>query len=354
MTKSFILLACLFLRFAGISQPCLPDGVTFSTQSQIDSFPISHPGCTGIEGNVSINGTSITNLAGLNALTSVGGWLVVLQCDSLTSLNGLGYLESVGTEMVLLDNPLLSSLAGLGRLKSVGTNLSIQLEKQLTDLTGLDSLQDVGGWLRINSDSALTSLKGLGSLVSVGTDVGLWDNPVLTDLTALEKLGSVGGELYLSNNTALTTLSGLDHIDAGSITSLHIVNNTHLKVCAVQSICQFLDIPFMLVDFTGNATGCSSEEEVKAACDTLSVGPFPVPDRVTVCPNPASTRITIEIAGSSPSARVRILDLGGQELLNCPFTGRTCELNIGGLAKGIYLVQVTTPTYSKLLKFTRN
>lgn len=52
----------LFLVNAGFTQtgkvcvPCLPDGITFPTQSQIDSFPVYYPGCTEIQGDVEIGG----------------------------------------------------------------------------------------------------------------------------------------------------------------------------------------------------------------------------------------------------------------------------------------------------------
>lgn len=54
---------------------CLPEGITFTTQAQIDSFQINYPGCTEILGTVVIEGPSIINLDGLNVLTAVGGFL---------------------------------------------------------------------------------------------------------------------------------------------------------------------------------------------------------------------------------------------------------------------------------------
>ena len=49
----FVVLA-LFFQSGVLSQPCLPDGITFNTQAQIDSFQILHPNCTEIEGDVII------------------------------------------------------------------------------------------------------------------------------------------------------------------------------------------------------------------------------------------------------------------------------------------------------------
>lgn len=57
------------------SQPCLPEGITFNTQEQIDNFQINYPNCTEIEGGVLIEGTDITNLNGLSVITSIGDYL---------------------------------------------------------------------------------------------------------------------------------------------------------------------------------------------------------------------------------------------------------------------------------------
>ena len=46
----------LFLALAALchsivfSQGCLPEGITFTTQEQIDNFQTNYPGCTEIEG----------------------------------------------------------------------------------------------------------------------------------------------------------------------------------------------------------------------------------------------------------------------------------------------------------------
>jgi hypothetical protein len=41
-----------------LSQPCLPDGIIFQTQAEIDSFQINHPNCTEILGYVIIEGSA--------------------------------------------------------------------------------------------------------------------------------------------------------------------------------------------------------------------------------------------------------------------------------------------------------
>ncbi len=55
------------------SQPCLPEGITFTTQAQIDNFQVNNPNCTEIEGDVLIEGNDITNLDGLDVIIAVSG-----------------------------------------------------------------------------------------------------------------------------------------------------------------------------------------------------------------------------------------------------------------------------------------
>ena len=83
----FTIIVCLF-SLSLLSQSCLPEGITFSTQEQIDNFQTDNPGCTEIEGDVTISGNDITNLNGLNVVTSIGGNLIVRHNEALTSLTG--------------------------------------------------------------------------------------------------------------------------------------------------------------------------------------------------------------------------------------------------------------------------
>ena len=135
---AFLLLVVCHIEM--VSQSCLPDGITFTTQSQIDSFQINHPNCTEIEGSVNIEGDDIVNLYGLSAITSVG--------------------ESLGIN----NNDLLTNLTGLDNLTSINGNLTINTNWLLTDITSLSNLSSINGDVRIESNYALTSLTGLETL----------------------------------------------------------------------------------------------------------------------------------------------------------------------------------------------
>ena len=72
---TLLILALLVIQISAFSQPCLPDGITFNTQTQIDNFQINFPNCTEIEGGVKVEGNDITNLDGLNVISSIGEYL---------------------------------------------------------------------------------------------------------------------------------------------------------------------------------------------------------------------------------------------------------------------------------------
>ena len=74
-----LLINLLVIQIAIAQSPCLPDGISFTTQAQIDSFQINYPGCTEIEGQVYINSEDISNLNGLSQISAIGGHLKIFQ-----------------------------------------------------------------------------------------------------------------------------------------------------------------------------------------------------------------------------------------------------------------------------------
>jgi hypothetical protein len=122
MKKFYTLFIALLMAGSAITQTddpcesCLPDGITFETQAQIDSFQNNYPGCTVIEGDVIIDGWNINNLLGLSVLTAIEGNLQILDnTDSLDSLSGLDNVVSIGGSLRFNNTPLIS-LNGLNNL----------------------------------------------------------------------------------------------------------------------------------------------------------------------------------------------------------------------------------------------
>lgn len=250
-----LILASIYISITSFSQPCLPYGITFTTQTQIDSFQINYPGCTMIQGSVNITGNDITNLNGLDVLTSMGTELNIYGTsrlknlvgldslstdsdfslyfnnnDSLTSLEGLGPITSVH-DLQIYNNPVLQSLNGLNSIHYVLYSLIIESNSSLVDLSGLDDLFYIGVYgvgLHIINNPNLQNLTGLENLLSIDNNFRIEQNSSLENLTGLETLASIDADFYVGNNSNLTDLTGIENLSSvGS--SFEIKYNEKLK-----------------------------------------------------------------------------------------------------------------------------
>ena len=243
MKQSMLLIFGILLNIGSIAQSCLPEGIIFSTQGQIDSFNINHPNCIEIEGNVTIYTyaeTNITNLNGLILLTSIDGSLDIelgypLGASYLTSLLGLEGLTTIGGSLLIHGNSALTSLAGLNNLTSIGESLSIMSNNSLTSLTGLSRLCSIGSDLIINGEFSLTILSGLEGLTSINGNLEIETNSNLINLIGLDNVNYIGGPIYIMNNH-LTSLEGLDNLisTGGSITILD--NESLISIAALGNL----------------------------------------------------------------------------------------------------------------------
>jgi hypothetical protein len=217
MRRLILLIAALTIGYANANaQSCLPQGITFTTQAQIDNFQTKYAGCTHIDGNVTIDGSGITNLNGLSVLNTIGGDLKIRSNTSLTGLSGLENVSSIGGSLSIMYSFSLTNLLGLEGLTSIGGNLEIKNSYILTSLTGMEGLTSIGGSLDISSNTALISLAGLDNLTSIG------------------------GALSIRTNSSLST-------------------------CDVQWLCDYLAAPQETVIIYLNATGCNLID-IASAC----------------------------------------------------------------------------------------
>ncbi len=285
MKKPILLAVLMSLIQISVFSQCLPDGITFTSQEQIDSFQMDYPDCSNIEGFVKITGSDITNLDSLINIMSIGEYLLIESCGSLTSLLGLSNIDSIGgwiaisstssltnlqglegieylTYLELSYNWGLTSLQGLNNLDSIEGCLYFQ-HNGLIDFTGLENLKKINGCLDISWHSDLTSFSGMDNLEYIGDYFYLAGN--LTSINSLSSLESIAGYLSISS-TGLTSLEGLDNIAPSSITGLHIYDNGSLNNCNVESICNYLLSPNGTVNIYNNAEGCNSPPEIAAAC----------------------------------------------------------------------------------------
>jgi len=211
------------------AQDCTPDNIMLSSQAEVDNFQVNHGPCDTVTGNLGISGNDIVDLSPLSALTTVrgdffSGGIFIWGNTALTNLNGLSALTSVGGYLEIFNNTALTNLNGLSALTSVGY-FTIFNNTALANLDGLPALTTVDGSLTIEYNTALTNLNGLSALTSV-VNLEIWNNPTLANLEGLSGLTTVRGTLRIGYNTALTNLNGLSALTR--VGTLGINDNTTL------------------------------------------------------------------------------------------------------------------------------
>lgn len=320
-------------------ESCYPDGLSLTSQLEVDLFPVVNPGCKIIGGNLSINGSDITHLDSLYSIEVIQGGFFLTN-NSLINFEGLNNLDTIGEQFNIgNENPNLVSFEGLESLKKIGSIIydfhRIRSES-IVDFTGLDSLQTVQGILDIKNCSNLTSLNGLGNITeidelsinncpsfsslqgfgnnadlsilrlsylpSIGnfngiesvqniSQITLSNMSSLTSMDSLSHLTSID-QLFLLNCDVLKTLDGLEglldiqvfarflyndelsditaleNVDLSDINSLRMYNNPKLSSCAINSICDFIDIGG-ITELQNNDIGCNNVLEIEYDCDGL-------------------------------------------------------------------------------------
>ena len=173
------------------SESCLAEGITFTSQVEIENFFTDHPNCTKIEGDVVIEDGNIKNAA-------------------------------------------INNLDGLSVLNSIGGNLSIKNNDHLENITGLENVTSIGGFLNIESNTALTSLSGLDNINSGSIiDLAIIGNTSLSTCevqSICEYIAAASGNIIIQDNSA--GCNSVDEVEAAcdtlSISEIHLFNG--LKV----------------------------------------------------------------------------------------------------------------------------
>jgi len=203
----------VLIQTAAHTQACLPNGIQFGNQQDIDNFSTNYPNCSEIGGNVWIVGEDIVNVDGLSPIVSIGGKLDIWECDSTLNLTGLSNLHSIGSDLNFY-GARLTSLSGLENLTTIGGDLSIY-KSNLTNLIGLEKLTTIGVDLDI-INTGLVNMEGLSGLATVAGDVTISGNSRLNNLSGLTSLESIQGDLYIytsfsyGGNDLLVNLEGLE------------------------------------------------------------------------------------------------------------------------------------------------
>ena len=145
-SRAQVLVAC------GIPQSCSGNIFLFS-QADVDDFVLNY-GCTAITETLTISGNDITNLNGLSQLVSVGN-LNISSNPLLTNLNGLNGLTTINGDFYLTSNSSLNSITALSNLTLL-SSIWITECNALISLSGIENISTYNLFIQIYNNSQLS------------------------------------------------------------------------------------------------------------------------------------------------------------------------------------------------------
>ena len=307
--------------------------LSFSGQSDVDSFIINYPDCDSllsadfsfgwdpwseedsitnfdgfrnikyIDEGVHLSGLhSLSDISGLNNVETINGNLFVsdlhsmdifdgfknlkeikgsltIQGTNFDSISGFGNLEKIDHVLVVSYNSSLANISELGPLDNF-YRILIYNNLKLNNLNFLNSVTTITEQVSINGNPSISNLDGLENLTSA--EYIIIDNNALlnsiSSLKNLERLGSTtGSTLRIKNNPKLTSLAGLEKLDVTTVSKMTIASNPLLSYCQLENVCQYVSSPFNDATVIGNDTDCDIRPNLVDQCTSsfnLSEGAY--------------------------------------------------------------------------------
>jgi hypothetical protein len=75
--------------------------------------------------------------------------------------------------------------------------------------------------------------------------------------------------------------------------------------------------------------------------------------KVSIYPDPATEKITIEISKAEKQSNLSIVNLEGQQLITSQITGPKTQIDISNLPSGVYFVRLTNDKTVEVGKFVK-
>ncbi len=319
-SPSQVIDSCGFLPYCTIS--------AWPSQQTINEFPIRFPKCTVLREDLYIYeliSNTITSVAPLSQITKINGDILI-QGTSLTNFHGLENLTSVDGNLVIQMTKNLTSLKGLENVVSIHGNLFISNNQSLNDLTDLDALTNMDGGITVETNNNLANLNGLNQLIEINGPIFLNYNPLLENIDAIANINPESIHPFI------------DH--------LRIKGNPKLSACSIHSICALLQKDDVVVDINSNDTNCNSSEEILNEC-TVAVTPVSENENILIYPNPTSGTLFIDLQKTEEISSISVFNMIGERIQNMVFEE---NISMQDLPNGIYMIILHTKNskvYSK-------
>ena len=167
---------------------------TITNQSHIDALLNK----TTIDGSLTVNSIFLTDLTGLESLTTINGSLIINNTMNLENLKGLGSLNYIGGQLYINNNSDLSLIERLEFVTYIGTHIQIYNNPVLDALTALDNVTSISGGIAVTDNPSLQSL-GFMSKITTCKSVYINRNHGMGNI-GLQLLKTVNGDFRIINN----------------------------------------------------------------------------------------------------------------------------------------------------------
>ena len=184
-----------------------------------------------VKGSLSIVGTQLSNLIGLDNLIKIDLSLGITNNIKLINLKGLNVLQSVGTNLLIWNNSVLENLDDLENFTVLGGQINLINNDKINSIKGLSTIQETSLIYIIDNDNLLT-LEGLESIDSIDlVGVGLRglvikDNINLRDINSLKNIKLVVGDFTISGNANLDDCCSIAHLVDHEVTNGSVEGKT--------------------------------------------------------------------------------------------------------------------------------
>lgn len=198
-------LVSIFIVHPVFAAECASANYDLNSQAEVDA--LGETGCDVILGDLTIQGSTVESLLQLSNLEVVSGKLRILNNPSLSNLAGLDSLRSVG-DRVYLNGRSLSDINALNSLTSVGGTFQMR-DTAVVEFNRLESLVSVGGYLIFENNAFLEHLDGLINVSQLGGGVILFANQNLSSVEGLSNLPTeISGDVRIYIAPSLEQLDG--------------------------------------------------------------------------------------------------------------------------------------------------
>lgn len=280
-----------------------------------------------------------------DSLLSVGLDVEISFNQNLGEVSGFNNLLEHSRNIDFVGNDSLKTVMGFNALQIIEGDLNFRMSDVLEEVSGFSNLLEVEQ-LRINSCNALSCLRGFNALSTI-TEYLEIDFTQLEDLNDFANLKSIAGVLEIRDCKVLENIDSLANVDIKEVGSLRIRSNNILKMCSVESICNYLRNDWGEHDIKFNDEGCDDKFEILENCapstkvEDWNVG-------TNIFPNPTSNVLKSQ---TLLSGNYSIVSSSGKQVDRGILQRQ--EINVSHLEVGLYFLIISKGNKSRYHRFIK-